>query len=342
MPSQQYYQDLLVTMSQPKQLIDPHGRQIKYLRVSVTDRCDLRCSYCIPKGFKDFQEPDEWLNFDEMARIIAAFARLGATQVRLTGGEPLVRHNFPELVNKITSIPELTDLSLSTNATRLQKQAAQLKQAGIERINVSLDTLNADKFKDITQGKVQKVLDGLQAAKQAGIKPIKINMVVMKGVNDDEVQDMVQYCIENDFTLRFIETMPMGDTGREASDQYLSLQVVKEQLAQQFDLIPTQMKGGGPARYYQIANTNINIGFITPISQHFCETCNRVRLTVDGTLHLCLGQEHSYPLRDLLRSGITDTELEQHIIKAIALKPENHEFSENPSKLVRFMSQTGG
>ncbi len=329
-------------MQKPVALTDPHGRLIKYLRVSVTDRCDLRCNYCIPKGFKDFQEPEDWLSFDEMARIIAAFARLGATQVRLTGGEPLVRQNFSELVNKITSIPELSDLSLSTNATRLAKQAVDLKRAGIERINVSLDSLDADKFKQITQGKLQKVLDGLQAAKQAGIQPIKINMVVMKGVNDNEVQDMVNYCIENDFTLRFIETMPMGDTGREAANQYLSLQLVRQQLEKYFELIPTQMKGGGPARYYKIANTNVNIGFITPISQHFCETCNRVRLTVDGTLHLCLGQEHSYPLRDLLRSGINDTELEQHIIKAIALKPENHEFSENPTKLVRFMSQTGG
>lgn len=326
----------------PATLIDPYGRQIKYLRVSVTDRCDLRCNYCLPKGFNDFQEPEDWLSFDETTRIIAAFARLGATQVRLTGGEPLVRQNFSQLVNKITSIPELTDLSLSTNATRLSKQAADLKQAGIERINVSLDTLNPDKFQQITQGKLQKVLDGLQAAKQTGIQPIKINMVVMKGVNDNEVQDMVSYCIENDFTLRFIETMPMGDTGREASNQYLSLQIVRQRLEKNFELIPTQMKGGGPARYYNIANTKVNIGFITPISQHFCETCNRVRLTVDGTLHLCLGQEHSYPLRDILREGASDKELEQHIIKAITLKPESHEFSQSPQKLVRFMSQTGG
>lgn len=325
-------------------LIDPQGRQIKYLRVSVTDRCDLRCNYCLPKGFKDFQEPDDWLSFEETTRVIAAFARLGATQVRLTGGEPLVRNNFPELVKQITAIPELSDLSLSTNATRLGKQADDLKLAGIERINVSLDTLNPEKFKEITQGKLQKVLDGLQAAKVAGISPIKINMVVMKGVNDNEVEDMVHYCIENGFTLRFIETMPMGDTGRDASNQYLSLQIVKQKLAEKFELIPTQMRGAGagPARYYNIANTEVNIGFITPISQHFCETCNRVRLTVDGTLYLCLGQEHSYPLRELLRSGISDTELEQHIIKAIALKPENHEFSENPRKIVRFMSQTGG
>jgi len=329
-------------LQNPVSLVDPHGRLIKYLRVSVTDRCDLRCNYCIPKGFKDFQEPDDWLNFDEIARIVAAFARLGATQVRLTGGEPLVRKHFPQLAKKLTAIPELTDLSLSTNATRLEKQAQELKLAGIERINVSLDTLNPEKFKEITQGKLQKVLDGLQAAKESGIHPIKINMVIMKGVNDDEVEDMVQYCINNDFTLRFIETMPMGDTGREASNQYLSLQTVKERLTEKFNLIPTQMRGAGPARYYNIANTKVNIGFITPISQHFCETCNRVRLTVDGTLYLCLGQEHSYPLRELLRAGLSDEELEQHIIKAIALKPENHEFSEDPSKLVRFMSQTGG
>ena len=330
------------TMSNSPSLIDPHGRQIRYLRVSVTDRCDLRCNYCLPKGFNDFQEPSEWLNFSEMARIIAAFARLGASQIRLTGGEPLVRKNFPDLVKKLTAIPELTDLSLSTNATRLAKQAEDLHQAGIERINVSLDTLNPEKFKAITQGKLEKVLDGLQAAKKAGIQPIKINMVVMKGVNDDEVVDMVNYCIDNDFTLRFIETMPMGDTGREASNQYISLEVIKQRLEKQFPLQDSQMRGAGPARYFKIGGTNINIGFITPISQHFCETCNRVRLTVDGTLHLCLGQEHSYPLRDRLRAGLTDTELEQHIIKAIALKPENHEFTDQPSKLVRFMSQTGG
>ena len=329
-------------MTNTPQLVDNFLRKIKYLRVSVTDRCDLRCHYCLPKGFNDFQEPDDWLTFDETTRIVAAFARLGATQVRLTGGEPLVRHQFHKLVGKLTAIPELTDLSLSTNATRLAKQAVDLKQAGIQRINVSLDTLDPVKFKEITQGKLQKVLEGLQAAKQAGIHPIKINMVVMKGVNDNEVEDMVQYCIDNGFTLRFIETMPMGDTGREASSQYLSLQTVKKRLAEKFELIPTSMQGGGPARYYNIADSKMNIGFITPISQHFCETCNRVRLTVDGTLHLCLGQEHSYPLRDILRAGVSDTELEQHIVKAIALKPENHEFSDNPRKLVRFMSQTGG
>ena len=214
--------------------------------------------------------------------------------------------------------------------------------SGIERINVSLDTLNHEKFKQITQGKLQKVLDGLQAAKAAGIQPIKINMVVMKGVNDDEVEDMVKYCIDNDFTLRFIETMPMGDTGREASQQYIPLSEIHDRLAKKYSLIKANMNGGGPARYVRVEGTELRIGFITPMSQHFCDTCNRVRLSVDGTLYLCLGQEDSYPLREHLRSGISDEELKQHIQKAISLKPEKHEFSEQPGKLVRFMSMTGG
>ncbi|MFV1984168.1 MAG: GTP 3',8-cyclase MoaA [Thiohalomonadales bacterium] len=323
-------------------LTDPYNRTIDYLRLSVTDQCDLRCHYCMPKGFKNFEEPENWLTFDEIERVIAAFGRLGTKRIRITGGEPLVRKNIATLAKSLSQLPGIEDLSLSTNATRLSKQARALKNSGIARINVSLDTLNPEKFKMITSGKLEKVISGLMAAKDADFNPIKINMVVMKGVNDNEIEDMVAFCIKNNFTLRFIETMPMGDTGREASQQYLNLKIVKDRLAEKFSLIPGMMPGGGPARYVQVAGTNLRIGFITPMSQHFCETCNRVRLSVDGTLYLCLGQENNYPLRPLLRSGISDAELEMHIRHAINLKPEKHDFNEKPSQIVRFMSVTGG
>ncbi|MDZ7660881.1 GTP 3',8-cyclase MoaA [Thiohalophilus sp.] len=323
-------------------LIDPFGRRIDYVRLSVTDRCDLRCKYCMPEGFKDFEEPAHWLTPEEIERVIAAFGRLGTRRVRITGGEPLVRKNLPELAARLAALPGIEDLSLSTNATRLDNHGQALFEAGISRINVSLDTLKPERFKEITQGKLEKVLNGLMAAKQAGFHPIKINMVVMKGVNDDEVEEMVEFCIEHDFTLRFIETMPMGETGRAATDQYINLQDVKARLAEHYELIPGMMPGGGPARYVQVAGTELRIGFITPISQHFCETCNRVRLSVDGTLYMCLGQEERYPLRELLRAGISDAELEQHIVRAIALKPERHEFNEKPEQVLRFMSMTGG
>ncbi len=324
------------------QLIDQFGRSIDYVRVSVTDRCDLRCSYCMPKHFRDFHEPDEWLSFDEIERVIAAFARLGTQRIRLTGGEPLVRKDLPELAARLYALPGLDDLSLSTNATRMAKFATPLKDAGVSRINVSLDSLDASKFKQLTGGKLDKVLDGIMAAKDAGFKPIKINMVLMKGINDNEVESMVEFCAKHGFTLRFIETMPVGDMGREATNHYVDLQDIKKRLQQSFDLIPGVMPGGGPARYMQVANTDINIGFITPISQHFCATCNRVRLSVDGTIYTCLGQEHNYELRPLLRDGISDVELEQAIRTAVDLKPERHEFKENPEKVLRFMSYTGG
>jgi len=323
-------------------LTDQFGRHIEYLRLSVTDRCDLRCSYCIPKGFKDFQEPAEWLTFDEIERVIRAFAELGTRRVRITGGEPLVRDNLPDLVSRLAQVPGIDDLSLSTNATRLNKQAVALKQAGITRINVSLDSLDAERFKKLTGGKLEKVIAGLMAAREAGFVPIKINMVVLRGENDHEVEDMVEFCIENDFTLRLIETMPMGCTGQQATEQFVDLHEIQARLAKRYKLLPGKMSGGGPARYVQIAGTDLRIGFITPISQHFCETCNRVRLSTDGTLYMCLGQEAVYPLRDYLRQGCSDEELKQHIRHAIDMKPERHEFREQPEKLVRFMSLTGG
>jgi len=263
-------------------------------------------------------------------------------RVRLTGGEPLVRKNIAALSQRLTALPGLNDLSLSTNATLLDKQAEALQQAGISRINVSLDSLKPEVFKRITGGELQPVLDGLMAAKKVGLSPIKINMVAMKGINEDEFEDMVEFCLQHDFTLRFIETMPMGATSDDASDHYLDLQLVKKRLSKSFDLIPGVMPGGGPARYMQLKNTELRIGFITPISQHFCETCNRVRLSVDGTLYLCLGQDDKVELRPLLRQGISDTALKNILIDAIGLKPEKHEFKDKPEQVVRLMSMTGG
>jgi cyclic pyranopterin phosphate synthase len=324
-------------------LIDPFQRRIEYVRLSVTDRCDLRCSYCLPQGFRDFEEPEHWLSFDEIERVMRAFTELGVRRIRLTGGEPLSRGKLPELAARLARLPGLEDLSLSTNATRLKKLAPALKQAGITRLNVSLDSLQPERFAAITGGgSLEDVLDGLLAAKAAGFAPIKINTVLMKDVNDGEVGDLVRFCIEHGFTLRFIETMPVGDTGRAASGHYLDLQDVKRTLAQEFELLPTVMTGGGPARYVQVAGTDLKIGFITPISQHFCDTCNRVRLTVDGALYTCLGQEDKTDLRPLLRAGATLQELMETIRGAIATKPERHEFATRPEKVIRFMSYTGG
>lgn len=325
-----------------QKLVDPFGRSIEYLRLSVTDRCDLRCFYCMPKGFHDFEEPEHWLSFDEIERVVGAFAQLGTRRLRITGGEPLVRKDLPQLAARLHKVPGIEDLSLSTNGVQLARHAQALFDGGVRRLNVSLDTVDATRFREITGGKLEKVIDGLMAAKEAGFAPIKINMVVMKGVNEDDVEAMVDFCIEHDFTLRFIETMPMGDTGRDATDHFVDLREIRARLERRFELIPGVMPGGGPARYVQVAGTDLRIGFITPISQHFCETCNRVRLSVDGTLYLCLGQDHKFELRPLLRAGISDSELQDAIRQAIALKPERHEFREKPEQLVRFMSMTGG
>jgi len=323
-------------------LIDSFGRKINYLRLSVTDKCNLRCFYCLPKGFKDFEEPENWLTFSEIQRVVKAFASLGVSNFRVTGGEPLVRKNLPKLISKINKIKGVKNISLSTNATLLKKQAMDLHEAGIDRLNVSLDTLKEERFNDITAGSLADVLDGLETAKKLNFSSIKINMVVMKGVNDDEIRDMLTFCQQHGFILRLIETMPMGSTGKEANKQYQDLSIIKQQLQKEFDLVDAVVDGVGPARYLKSKNNDFYVGFITPISQHFCETCNRVRMSVDGTLYLCLGQEHSFALRPLLRNGINDEELKYAILKAIDLKPERHEFNDNPEKPLRFMSMTGG
>lgn len=325
-------------------LTDPFGRSIRYLRLSVTDRCDLRCFYCMPEGFKDFEVPEHWLTTAEIERLLGVMADMGLERVRITGGEPLVRKGIEDIVRSVDALPGIRDIALSTNATRMGRMAQPLKDAGVNRINVSLDTLDAERFKNITQGKLSKVLEGLMAAKDAGFDPIKINMVVMKGVNEDDVDSMLEFCIEHGFILRMIETMPMGSTGRDAVDHYVDLQTVKRRLTDKYGLVPAfkQAEGAGPARYMQVAGTDAQVGFITPMSDHFCATCNRVRLAVDGTMYMCLGQEHNFSFRPLLRRGIPDDELREALIQAIGLKPERHEFNEKPEQVVRFMSMTGG
>ncbi len=322
-------------------LQDPHGRNINYLRISVTDKCNLRCFYCLPKGSKGFYQKDDYLSLHEFQRVMRAFADLGVKRMRLTGGEPLIRPDLIQLVEAINTA-DVDDISLSTNASLLAEQADDLKAAGVMRINVSLDTLKPDRFLQITGGELAPVIEGLMAAKQAGFESIKINMVVMKGVNEDEVEDLLKFCQTHGFTLRYIETMPVGDGGRTAADQYVDLAEIKQQLEQSQNLIPSTVSGAGPARYFKVENSDLHIGFITPMSQHFCETCNRVRLSADGTLYLCLGKEHTFALRPLLRAGIDDEGLKQAIIEALELKPLKHEFNEKPEHVVRFMSLTGG
>lgn len=322
-------------------LSDPFGRKIEYLRLSVTDRCDLRCNYCIPRGYRGFKTPQHWLTFGETERIVNVFAELGLKRIRLTGGEPLVRKNLSELVRKINAIPGIEDLSLSTNATQLEKHADELKEAGIQRLNVSLDTLDRRVFEKITGRDVlEQVLAGLDTAREAGFRSIKINMLVMAGINENAVDSMLGYCLEQGFTLRLIETMPMGSA--RSGVMHVNLQPIKRRLQEKFGLVDSVMPGGGPARYMATPDGKMAVGFITPLSQHFCETCNRVRLTVDGTLYLCLGQENSFGFRELLRSNVSDTDLQNAVVEAIKLKPERHDFVESAAGIMRLMSVTGG
>lgn len=323
-------------------LKDTYGRTVDYLRISITDRCDLRCTYCIPKGFTEFEKPAHWLSFDEIERVVSQFAALGTKRFRLTGGEPLLRKNIVELVARLKRIPGVEDLSLSTNATQLAHYAHDLRQAGLDRLNISLDSLSQDNLKKITGTNAQtKIMAGLKAAKDAGFQHTKINMVALAGINEHEIDRMVAFCIENSFILRLIELMPMGETAQ--NHQYLDLQPIIEQLSHKFQLQPTKISyGGGPARYWQNADGTFLMGYITPLSQHFCESCNRVRLAVDGTLYMCLGHEHNYSLTELLKANASDVELQQAIQQAINLKPLKHEFIEKPKKLIRIMSMTGG
>ncbi len=323
-------------------LIDQFGRKIDYVRVSVTDRCDLRCTYCIPKGFKGFEVNKNWLTFDEIMRVIGAFSAMGTHHYRITGGEPLLRKNVVELIERIKTIPTIKDLSMTTNATQLSKHAHDLKRAGLDRLNISLDSLNPATVHQITGNDcINKVKEGIFAAKEAGFETIKINMVPMVGVNDQDIDEMISFCIEHGLILRLIEAMPMGVTGQ--NTQGRDLTKLLEKLRDKHGLIDsTKELGQGPARYYESPDGKFTFGLITPMSQHFCDTCNRVRLSVDGTLYMCLGQNEAYPLREMLRDNCSDEELQAAIREAIDLKPQKHEFRTDVTKIKRIMSMTGG
>lgn len=323
-------------------LVDGFGRQVSYLRLSVTDRCDLRCGYCLPRGFKGFEGPADWLSFAEIVRVVGAFTALGVRHVRLTGGEPLMRRNLPDLAARLAALPGLDDLSISSNCTRMAAFAEPLRRAGVRRLNVSLDSLRPEVFREITGGRLAQVLAGIEAAREAGLAPIRVNTVVLRRINDDEIEDILAYCMARGFTLRLIEAMPMGAGGLATPAHYLDLEEVRRRLARRFALSADLDRGGGPARYYRVDGSETRLGFITPISRHFCATCNRVRLAADGTLHLCLGQEGAYPLRALLRAGLDDTELAAHLRRAIALKPKRHLLRERSDQAGRSLSTIGG
>jgi len=331
-----------------KELIDPFMRKIDYVRVSVTDLCNYRCGYCMPEqGVHPEGNHTEYLSYTELARIIKAFVNLGVAKIRLTGGEPLVRKNLSDLVSEISAYDGLEEIALSTNAHHLGREAEKLKKAGVNRCNISIDSLKPERFKKITRGgDLAKVLAGVDKALEVGMKPVKFNMVVMKGTNDDEIEAMVDYGLEKGVEVRFIETMPIGPAGVSMMDQHYPaakiLARVKKHVGS--DLIPSTGKShDGPARNFMIAGTQTRIGVISAVSEHFCETCNRVRLTARGVLALCLGQEDSVDLRTPLREGISDEDLEQLLVDAMLKKPEKHFFNENVHNIeFRQMVQLGG
>ena len=330
------------TATQSKALIDSFNRRIDYLRVSITDRCDLRCQYCLPEDFKGFEEPANWLTHAEMARLIGLFVDFGVKKIRLTGGEPLTRRGVSELAARVSAMPGVTDLAISTNGTRLARHAAELRQAGVRRLNVSLDTLDPATFKEITRRDcLQDVLDGLDAAHQVGFDSIKINCVVHSKTDEEDVARLLDFTMQKGFILRLIETMPMGASGRQY--QHVNLNEMGARLGERYGLVSTvEHRGPGPARYWATHDNIPALGLITPMSQHFCETCNRVRLSVDGTLYLCLGQENQVPLGTALRDGASDAQLRELILAGIAAKPERHEFTTAPERIIRVMAKTGG
>jgi cyclic pyranopterin phosphate synthase len=300
-----------------------------------------------PQGVHPEGRHTEYLDYDEIERIIRAFAELGVKKIRLTGGEPLVRKNLPELVGMLSAIPQLEDIALSTNAHYLERYAQPLADAGLKRINVSLDSLKPERFHAITRGgDLNRVLSGIEAAQKAGLSPVKINMVVMKGTNDDEIEAMVDFARAQNVEVRFIETMPIGSAGISIMDQHYSAEKILSRVKAYVgsELIPlTNRSHDGPARNYRLGGSQTKIGVISAVSQHFCETCNRVRLTARGVLALCLGQEDSVNLRDSLRAGISDDELKAFIIEAIKKKPERHFFNENIHNIAfREMVNLGG
>ena len=333
-------------------MIDPFGRAITYLRLSVTDRCDFRCVYCMAEDMT-FLPKRDLLTLEELERLAAAFIRLGVRKIRLTGGEPLVRRGVMALINRLGQQigPAergfgLDELTLTTNASQLGRFAEELAASGVKRINVSLDTLDEGKFSEITRwGRLPQVLEGIMAAKRAGLG-VKINTVALKGVNEDEYDRLLAWCGEHGFDLCLIETMPLGEIDQDRTDQYLPLSDVRARLARNWTLTETDYNTGGPARYVDIAETGRRLGFITPLTHNFCESCNRVRLTCTGTMYMCLGQDDSADFRSVLRSTDDDRVVEEAIVAAIARKPKGHDFiidrDHKRPAVGRHMSTTGG
>ena len=339
---------MLSNLSQSAPLVDPFGRTVSYLRVSVTDRCDFRCTYCMSENMTFLPKAD-LLTLEELDRVCSAFVSRGVRKLRLTGGEPLVRKDIMTLFASLSrhlANNSLDELTLTTNGSQLAKYASELKSHGVKRVNVSLDTLNAEKFRSITRwGELDKVLAGIDAARATGLK-VKINAVALKGINEDEIPSLMEWAhgLGMDFTL--IEVMPLGETGEGRIDQYLPLSLVRARLSERYTLTDVDFSTGGPARYAQVAETGGRLGFITPLTHNFCESCNRVRLTCTGTLFMCLGQEDAADLRTPLRASEGNELLNIAIDDAIARKPKGHDFiidrRHQRAALSRHMSVTGG
>jgi len=328
-----------------EKLIDRFGRTVNYVRISVTDRCDFRCVYCMDEEMK-FLPRAQLLTLEELATIGRAFIELGVDKVRITGGEPLIRRNVIKLFQDIGQLPGLRELVITTNGSQLPKLAQQLKDAGVKRINISLDSLNAEKFKRITRtGNLEDVLAGLQMAMDVGFERIKLNTVILKNRNDDEIIDLVQFAIDRNIDISFIEEMPLGVIGdHDRAEAYYSSDQIRVDIEKSMTLIPTTESTGGPSKYYKIPNTETRVGFISPHSHNFCDQCNRVRLTCEGKLLLCLGQEHSVDLRRVVRGNPGDMDrLKQAIRDSMTIKPKGHDFNlEAKPIILRHMSVTGG
>jgi cyclic pyranopterin phosphate synthase len=329
-------------------MTDPFGRTISYLRVSVTDRCDLRCFYCMAEDMTFLPKAD-LLTLEELDRLCSAFIAKGVRKLRLTGGEPLVRRNVMSLVRSLSRHIDggaLDELTLTTNGSQLARFAAELRDCGVRRVNVSLDTLDPAKFRAITRwGDIDKVLAGIEAARAAGLA-VKINAVALKNVNEDEIPSLMEWAHGKDMALTLIEVMPMGDIGEGRIDQYVPLSLLRARLTQQYTLTDLPETTGGPARYVRVSETGGKLGFITPMTHNFCESCNRVRITCTGTLHTCLGQEDASDLRKPLRASPDNELLSAAIDRAIGLKPKGHDFiidrRHNRPSVSRHMSVTGG
>ena len=327
------------------QLVDRFGRRVDYVRLSVTDRCDFRCVYCMAEDMQ-FVPRAEVLSLEELFRLGQAFTQLGVKKIRLTGGEPLVRHNIMHLIEQLGQLQGLEELTLSTNGSQLERMSSDLRQAGIRRINISLDSLDPDKFKRITRtGDLGKVLAGIDRAIATGFDRIKLNAVILKGRNEEEIIDLVDYSVDKGLDISFIEEMPLGlidDHDRALS--FCSSDEVRAIIEQRYSLTESSASTGGPSRYYTLTGSDSRVGFISPHSHNFCHLCNRVRVTVEGRLLLCLGNEHSMDLRSLLRDeSAGPDELRQALVAAMDLKPEKHHFDlDAKPDIVRFMNMTGG